>query len=102
VIRDGYRLNNPLALTAGVTLESVASTDNAAIVIETIKPAEDGSGTIIRLYESLGTHTTTALRTTLEHATVRETNLIEAVIGSADLSALAFTPFEIKTLLLEG
>lgn len=102
VIRDGYRLNNPLVVSPGTEFDSVASVDNPAIVIETIKPAENGAGAIIRLYESLGSEATTALRVTLPHTTSRETNLMEIPAGSIDLGRLEFTPFEIKTILLEG
>jgi alpha-mannosidase len=102
VIRDGYRLNHPLAIDAGVDLPSVASVDNPGILIETIKRSEDGNGIVLRLYESLGIPTTTALRTTFAHKSVRETNLMELPSGPATLDRLAFTPFEIKTLLLEG
>jgi alpha-mannosidase len=102
VIRDGYRLNHPLHVAAGLTLPSVASVDHPGIIVETIKPAQNGSGTIVRLYESLGGSATTALTTTLPHRTVRETNLMEVPIGPADLGTLEFTPFEIKTLHLEG
>jgi alpha-mannosidase len=81
---------------------SAASVDNAGIVIETIKRAEDGQGIILRLYESLGSPTTASLRTTFAHRSVRETNLMEIPSGPANLDRLDFTPFEIKTLLLEG
>ncbi|UFS60187.1 alpha-mannosidase [Subtercola endophyticus] len=101
VIRDGYRLNNPLLTTAGVSFDSVASVDHPGVVIETLKPAEGGRGVIVRLYESLGEPTTTALRTTLEHSRASETDLIERATGPADLDRLEFTPFEIKTILLE-
>ena len=66
-----------------------------------LKPAESGSGAIVRLYESLGRPTTTALRTSLPHARATETDLLERPTTSADLSHLEFGPFEIKTLLLE-
>ncbi|HEX4443787.1 MAG TPA: glycoside hydrolase family 38 C-terminal domain-containing protein [Galbitalea sp.] len=102
VIRDGYRLNHPLLIADGVELPSVASTDNPAVIIETIKRAEDDSGVVVRLYESLGTSATTTLRTSLPHKRVHETNLMEVPIGPVDLAKLTFTPFEIKTLLLEG
>ena len=102
VIRDGYRLNNPLLLGDGIAVPSVASVDHPAIIIETIKPAQVGAGTIIRLYESLGAPATTTLTTTLAHSEVRETNLIEEPLGPADLARLEFTAFEIKTIHLEG
>jgi alpha-mannosidase len=102
VIRDGYRLNNPLLVEPGVAFASMASVDDPAVVIETIKPAESGQGTVLRLYESLGRPTTAALRTTLPHARVTETDLLERPLETADLARLEFGPFEIKTLLLEA
>ena len=104
VIRDGYRLNNPLLVERGHSFPSMASVDNAAVVIETIKPAEIGTGVIVRLYESLGRPATTWLRTGFPHTAAIETDLLERPVASArpvDLGRLEFTPFEIKTLLLE-
>ena len=34
----------------GAQLRSVASTTNPGVVIETVKPAENGSGTVLRLW----------------------------------------------------
>jgi alpha-mannosidase len=99
VIREGYRLNNPLLPATG-SLPSVASTSDPAVILETIKPAEDGNGAVLRLYESLGHPATTALRTTLAHVSATETDLLERPIASADLERLEFTPFEIKTIHL--
>jgi len=102
VIREGYRLNNPLVAMTGVELPSAASTTDEGVIIETIKPAENGSGAVLRLYESLGRTCTTALHTTLPHATAVETDLLERPIRNVDLGKLEFGPFEIKTILLEG
>jgi alpha-mannosidase len=102
VIREGYRLNNPLLPTPGVSLESVASTTAPGVIIETIKPAEDGGGAVLRLYESLGRPVSTALRTTIAHGAATETDLLERPIASADLEHLEFGPFEIKTIHLEA
>jgi alpha-mannosidase len=102
VIREGYRLNHPLVAAQGVALESAASTTDPGVIIETIKPAEDGSGAVLRLYESLGRATTTGVRTTLPHKHAIETDLLERPIGRVDLTRLEFTPFEIKTILLEA
>jgi alpha-mannosidase len=101
VIRDGYRLNNPLIPVGTHVLESAASTSDPGIVIETIKPAENGHGVVLRLYESLGREATTAVDTRFAHDAVAETNLMEEPIAPADLGHLAFDPFEIKTILLE-
>jgi alpha-mannosidase len=102
VVREGYRLNNPLLITDGAAFGSVASVDDPAVVIETIKPAENGNGVVIRLYESLGRATTTALRVTLPHTSARLTDLLERPIGAVDLERLAVGPFEIVTILLEN
>jgi alpha-mannosidase len=100
VVREGYRLNNPLGV-GDATFESFASVDDPGVVIETIKTAESGSGTVIRLYESLGRATTAALRTRLPHSAAQLTDLLERPLRAADLGALTLTPFEILTILLE-
>jgi alpha-mannosidase len=102
VIAEGYRLNNPLLVSDGVTFESVAAVDDPGIVIETIKPAESGDGVVIRLYESLGKATTAALRTTFAHSAAQLTDLLENPIEAADLDRLVFGPFEIITIHLEA
>ncbi|MBK4349066.1 alpha-mannosidase [Lacisediminihabitans changchengi] len=102
VISDGYRLNNPLLLAQGIEQHSLAAVDQRGVIVETIKRAETGGGVILRLYESLGAPTTTSLQTTIPHATATETDLMEQPIGAIDLERLEFTPFEIKTILLEG
>ncbi|MDP9026855.1 MAG: glycosyl hydrolase-related protein [Actinomycetota bacterium] len=102
VVREGYRLNNPLLITEGASFESVASIDEGSgVVIETIKPAESGTGVVVRLYESLGKRTTTALRTTWAGGSAQLTDLLERPLGAADLDHLEFGPFEIVTVLLE-
>lgn len=101
VIADGYRLNQPLRLAAVAPFASVAATDHPGVVVETIKPAEHGGGAVLRLYESLGRATTTALTTTIPHRTATETDLLERPIGSSDLGRLEFTPFQIRTIHLQ-
>jgi len=99
VVREGYRLNNPLTVT-DAAIETLASVDDPGVVLETIKVGENG-GTVLRLYESLGRPATTTLRTRLPHRTAHETDLLERITAPADLAALTFGPFEIKTILLE-
>ena len=102
VIREGYRLNNPLTDAKGATAESFVQSDNPAVIIETVKQAESGNGIVLRLYESLGAPAQTALTTTLPYAHAFETDLLESHPVPVDLARLNFTPFEIKTILLEG
>ncbi|WP_187264850.1 glycoside hydrolase family 38 C-terminal domain-containing protein [Homoserinibacter sp. GY 40078] len=101
VIRDGYRLNNPLRGGGGARFDSLASTSDPGVVIETVKRAESGDGVVVRLYESLGRKTTAALTTRIPHTTARLTDLLERPSGPADLTALTLSPFEILTILLE-
>ncbi|MFV0318930.1 MAG: alpha-mannosidase [Microbacterium sp.] len=101
VVREAYRLNNPPLLADGIIFDSAVSADDPGVVVETVKPAEDGSGVVVRLYESLGRATQTTVRTGIPHAGVVLTDLIERPQGVVDLAELSFGPFEIKTILLE-
>ena len=58
-IRQAYAVNNPLLVWEGKTVPensadsfSLVAVDQPALVIETIKKAQDGKGLIIRLYET--------------------------------------------------
>ncbi len=104
LVREGYELNVPAATAAGEADErSLFSVDCLGVVIETVKPAEDGSGdVIVRLYESMRTSTRTELRTSLPVESAAEANMLEEPeleLGVADgRIELDFRPFEIKTL----
>lgn len=50
VAARAYAFNRPLTAVRAVPTPSLACTDNEHVVIETIKPAEDGMGYIVRLY----------------------------------------------------
>lgn len=101
VVRDGYRLNHPLQIRPGVSFEAAATTDDPGVIIETLKPAENGRGVVVRMYESLGRATTTTLRTTIPHSRATVTDLLERPLHAADLAHLEFGPFEILTIHLE-
>ncbi|KQM82053.1 glycoside hydrolase family 38 C-terminal domain-containing protein [Agromyces sp. Leaf222] len=115
VVREAYRLNNPLQVTDVAPFESAASVDDPGVIIETVKRAEHGDGVVLRLYESLGRATTTALRVALPGVSIRsatrpafaavETDLLERPAGlgdRVDLAQLEFGPFEIKTIRLDA
>lgn len=101
VVQAGYRLNYPLLPQTGTVFASIAATDHPAIVLETIKPAEDQSGVVLRLYESLGKPASTNIATTLPHTAVYETDLLERIQQETALQAMHFQPFELKTILLK-
>jgi alpha-mannosidase len=101
VIRDGYRLNNPLTVLPGVSLPSFATVDDPAVIIETVKPAEEGDGVVVRMYESLGRPTSTALRVAFPFSAATETDLLERPIRPIDPHRITLGPFEILTIHLE-
>lgn len=101
VVAEGYRLNNPLIVAEGVEFASLISVDDPAVIVETVKIAESGDAVIVRLYESLGRPASVGLSTTLPHDRAVETDLIERELGPVDLTAIEFTPFEIKTIRME-
>lgn len=112
-VRRAYELNVPLLCLAGQKNGNVSSVQESApsvsfvqtdcdhIVVETIKPAEDGDGLIVRLYES---HNQRG-RATLTFATmiraVQECNLLEERLSDVPVQGKSITfqvrPFEIKT-----
>jgi alpha-mannosidase len=102
VVREAYALNVPLLAAQDripkQTFELPISAEHVAL--ETMKPAEDGKGVILRLYDTLNQRGPTELTLPCS-AQVMETNLMED--NEANLEAgsgrLRFNikPFEIRT-----
>ena len=93
-MREGYRLNNPLRITDGARFDSFAAVDDAGVIIETVKRAERVDGVVLRLYESLGRPTTTALRVDRAQELVRldESDIeqgVDALAVGAGFAAVA-------------
>ncbi len=106
LVRQGYELNTPVTVAAGRAGErSLLQVDAPSIVVETVKPAEDGSGDwIVRLYESLGSAQACTLKLGLPVAQASQTNMLEEepiplAMGQGSI-ALSFRAFEVKTLRL--
>lgn len=112
-VRRAYELNVPVLVSHGFLAEkqsepiasSFISTDCSHVVIDTVKPAENGQGLIVRLYEShnqLG-------RGKLTFATpllfAEACNLLEESLGKVDVqgNVLPFEirPFEIKSFRVQ-
>ena len=91
----------PTSLPVGET-KSFFAVDHPAVVIDTIKKAEDSNDLIVRLYESRGTHVQTSLTSCLTLRKAIRTNLLEDDLGDIPLSdgavLLDFKPFEIRTV----
>ncbi|MGY2990729.1 glycosyl hydrolase-related protein [Bradyrhizobium sp. USDA 4508] len=74
----------------------------ANVIVDTIKPAEDGDGWVVRLYESAGIRTAAALDFGVDIASVWISNTLEDRIEALPTEdrgcRLALRPFQIATL----
>jgi len=107
-IKAAYALNDPL-LGVKASGEATAPTSFLAVdrpnaVIETVKRAEDGSGVVVRLYESQRQRGPVTLTAGFKVAKAERTNLLETPRETLDVQDNAVTfdlnPFEIVTLKL--
>ena len=87
------------------------SIDQANIILDTMKPAEDGSGDIIlRLYESKKAATSASVQLSRELLTAGSSvyacdmleNVTEELSVLDGALALSFHPFEIRTIRIAG
>jgi alpha-mannosidase len=107
IVREGYDLGHPVTTARGDGgTRSLLAIDAPNVVIETVKPAEDGSGDIVlRLYEAARTATRCELSTTLRVRRASVTNMLEEkgkrIAVKNGRIALDFRPFEVKTLKLK-
>jgi len=108
VVREGYDLNVPPTVAEGAGgAGSLFAVDADNVIIDTVKPAEDGSGdVVVRLYEAMRTATRCTLRTALPAKNAVETDMLENPAGPLDLADgrlnLDLRPFEIKTVRLKA
>jgi alpha-mannosidase len=106
VIREAYDLNCRVQTMAGAGGEKcLISIDASNIILETMKPAQDGSqDVIIRLYESKRMWTRSILHANMPFIDAFETDLLETrekhLRQQKGCLMLEFRPFEIKTIRL--
>ena len=117
VVAEGYRLNQPpRQLHIGATGERsplapptgtpVVASDSPTVVVEAVKPADDGSGdVVVRCYESAGGRARTTLRLGFAATAARTTDARERDLpGHSDAPvvdgtvAVELRPFEVRTL----
>lgn len=102
VVAQGLCFNEPLlALPGTAPRMSAFSTDRPNVIIDTLKPADDGSGDlIIRLYESKKADAFFHLQSGLSPRAIRLCDMLETPTGDplAPDALLHVTPFEILTL----
>jgi alpha-mannosidase len=111
VVRQGYELNVPLLARrvegrkrGGATSGSAFSITGRNVVIDAVKKAEDDASIVVRLYEAHGARGRRTFSTALPVRKVVETDLMEREERTLAVRkgkiALAFTPFQIRTLKL--
>ena len=97
----GYRLNLPVRAATGAPVDPVLTIDTEAIVVESVKLADDRSGdVVVRLYEALGSTARGTLTPGFAHTSVVRTDLLERPYGQPEQGAveLKLRPFELVTL----
>lgn len=102
VREEARRLNNPVKIVQARPVSPLVHADADNVIIETLKPADDGNGFIVRLYESQRRRGAVTLRFGVPLAKVETCDLLEQKLSQlpCDENAVTFelTPFEILTL----
>ncbi|WP_426225244.1 alpha-mannosidase [Pseudarthrobacter sp. DSP2-3-2b1] len=111
-VEEGYRTNLVPRLVRGAHgAEPLFAVDNPALVIESVKLAEDGSGdVVVRLYESLGQRSIGSLTANFPATSAEATDLLERTTeapgvrisagdaGKHAAAELSLRPFQLVTL----
>lgn len=96
-----YCYNNVVMLRkANFEEKCPVGVEGDGVILETVKVAEDEKGIVARLYEYKGKETKAKVSFASKGAAF-ECDMLENKKGKAELSKLAFKPFEIKTLYFE-
>jgi alpha-mannosidase len=105
-IEEGYRTNLQVRVVAGARdVEALVRVTNPAIVVESVKLAEDRSGdVIVRLYESIGGRASGELVPGFQPSGSMVTDLLERRMdgqpAGAGATRLDLRPFEVRTVRL--
>ena len=106
-VQEAYNVNQPAYAVVGGEAGkamSFASVDKSNVVLETVKAADDGNGTVLRLYECENGRTRTTLTVPAGVTKAYVTNLLEEIEEELPVvdGKVNFTikPFEIMTILL--
>ncbi len=105
VIPEAAAFNQPLRVYAAESApssEGFFALDNPAVVLDTVKLAEDSDDLVLRIYESHGAHQVATLQSRLPLGKVTRVDLLEqgneTVAKTSGAIKLALRPFEIVTL----
>lgn len=102
VIRQAYELNTEPVCGSGRPRPPLFTISESNIICEAVKPAEDGNGYMVRLYEAEGSSGRASLRFRERPGSVSVNNLLEEDLGNLPVAQNAveidFHAFEIVTL----
>ncbi|NEE01017.1 alpha-mannosidase [Phytoactinopolyspora halotolerans] len=106
-IADGYAQHLPLRVARGAPVEPLLRVTDPAVVVESVKLAEDRSGdVVVRLYEAHGNRSAATVHTSFAWSDVAATDLLEREKPSQTVRGvrtgsgvdLLLRPFELLTL----
>ena len=103
---EALRFNAPLLVGEGEAGAAGSRSWFACteLMVDTVKPAEDGDAVIVRLYEPHGARGTARLRVGVPFGDAWLANLLEDRLGAAEVEGneivVPFRPFEIVTVAL--
>ena len=96
VAQEAYLFNSPFVVFDGENNESpVVTLSDEGLIIDCIKPAEDGNGFIVRAYEPYGVPGKTVM-TVPNGMKITEVSPLEEYIGECN-GEIRYRPFEIRT-----
>ncbi|KAA8786526.1 alpha-mannosidase [Paenibacillus sp. 4624] len=111
VVQRAMELNHPVQVFASTphageksSKHSWVQFDSEHIILDTIKVSEDGSGTVLRFYESTGGRETIQVQWNEQNVSASIINLLEDELESLSCEGgafkLTFKPYEIKSVKL--
>ena len=112
VVQAAYALNNSMKAVAipatpqGALPKAISLINSSAenVIVETVKKAENGEGTVVRLYECYNRRSAVTVSCAGEIGRVRECDLMENPLADVEVQGHEFTfeirPYEIKTFLI--
>ena len=96
VAQEAYLFNSPFVVFDGESNEKpVVTLSNEGMIIDCIKPAEDGNGYIVRMYEPYGVPGKIVL-SVADNMKITETSPLEEYIGECS-GEIRYKPFEFRT-----